>query len=41
MTNYTGDDVARIAGLRSSRIAETLGYDYGEEVIHRNNLVIV
>jgi glutamate 5-kinase len=39
--NYSSDEVARIAGRHSAHIAETLGYDYGEEVIHRNNLVLV
>ncbi len=40
-TNYGSDEVARIAGKRSSQIADTLGYEFGEEVIHRNNLVLV
>jgi glutamate 5-kinase len=39
--NYNASDIARIRGLRSDRIAETLGYEYGDEVIHRNNLVLV
>jgi glutamate 5-kinase len=41
ITNYSSDDLARIRGLRSDRIAETLGYEYGSEVVHRNNLVIL
>jgi len=41
ITNYAADDVALIRGLRSDRIAETLGHEYGDEVIHRNNLVLV
>ncbi len=41
MANYAGSEVARIAGLHSTRIVETLGFDYGEEIIHRNNLVLV
>ncbi len=40
VANYAWDDVARIAGLHSDRIEETLGYEYGEEVVHRNNLVV-
>lgn len=39
--NYTARDVDRIRGLHSGRIEEVLGYDYGDEVIHRNNLVLV
>ncbi len=39
--NYSAADIARIQGLRSARIAETLGYEYGDEVIHRNNMVVV
>ena len=39
--NYAADDVRRIRGLHSGRIGELLGYDYGAEVVHRNNLVIV
>lgn len=39
--NYGSPEVARIRGLRSDRIAETLGYAYGDEVIHRDNLVLL
>jgi glutamate 5-kinase len=41
ITNYADDDVAAIRGLRSDRIAETLGYQYGTEIVHRNNLVVL
>jgi glutamate 5-kinase len=41
ISNYSSDDVSRICGLRSDRIAETLGYEYGAEVVHRNNLVLL
>ena len=40
-TNYAASDVERIRGLHSDRIEEALGYDYGDEVMHRNNLVLV
>ena len=40
-TNYGASDVERIRGLHSDRIDEVLGYDYGDEVVHRNNLVLV
>ncbi len=41
ITNYGNDDVAAIRGLRSDRIAEVLGYQYGAEVVHRSNLVLL
>ncbi|MDO9446173.1 MAG: glutamate 5-kinase [Dehalococcoidia bacterium] len=41
ITNYAADEVRRIQGKRSDQIAEALGYEFGEEVIHRNNLVLV
>jgi len=31
----------RIRGLKSSDIEETLGHHYGQEVVHRNNLVLL
>jgi glutamate 5-kinase len=40
-TNYDSADVTRIKGMRSDRIAETLGYAYADEVIHRDNLVLL
>ncbi|MCB9490734.1 MAG: glutamate 5-kinase [Dehalococcoidia bacterium] len=41
MSNYSADEVKRILGLHSDQIEQALGYEYGEEVIHRNNLVLV
>ncbi|MDP2917619.1 MAG: glutamate 5-kinase [Dehalococcoidia bacterium] len=41
MINYSSEDVWKIKGVHSRKIASLLGYDYGDEVIHRNNLVIV
>ncbi len=41
IANYAARDIAKIQGLRSDRIEETLGYDYGQEVVHRNNLVLL
>ncbi len=40
ITNYAAAEVSRIRGLRSNRIIEVLGHEYGEEVVHRNNLVL-
>ena len=41
IANYPATDVARIKGMRSDRIVDTLGYHYGQEVVHRNNLVLL
>jgi glutamate 5-kinase len=41
ITNYGSDELAEIRGVRSDRIAERLGYQYGAEVVHRNNLVLL
>jgi glutamate 5-kinase len=40
LVNYDAGDVARIRGRRSDQIAGILGYAYGDEVIHRNQLVL-
>jgi glutamate 5-kinase len=41
ITNYSSADIAVIKGAHSEKIATLLGYDYGSEVVHRNNLVVV
>lgn len=41
LTQYGARDLALIRGLRSNRIAETLGYDYGPEVVHRDDMVLL
>lgn len=41
IANYGAEDIRRIRGLRSTKIEETLGHHYGEEVVHRNNLVLL
>jgi glutamate 5-kinase len=41
ITNYGSDDILKIKGLHSRKISGLLGYDYGSEVIHRNNLIIL
>lgn len=40
MVNYNSDEVARLLGKDSGRIAELLGYAGEEELIHRDNLVL-
>ncbi len=41
IANYPAVDIERIRGMRSDRIVDTLGYQYGQEVVHRNNLVLL
>ena len=41
IANYSSSDLATIAGKHSDKIGSLLGYDYGDEVIHRNNMVII
>ena len=41
ISNYPAADIDRIRGRRSDRIAEILGYHYGDEVIHRDNLALL
>ncbi len=41
ISSYSAGDIDLIRGIRSDRIVETLGYQYGQEVVHRNNLVLL
>jgi len=41
ITNYSSADIGIIKGAHSRKIATLLGYDYGSEVVHRNNLVVL
>ena len=40
ISNYSSADIEIIKGSHSGEIATLLGYDYGSEVVHRNNLVV-
>jgi glutamate 5-kinase len=40
ISNYSSSDLALIGGKHSDRIGDLLGYDYGDEVVHRNNMVL-
>ncbi len=40
ISNYASQEIQRLIGVKSSQIAATLGYTYGEEVIHRDNLAL-
>ncbi len=41
ISNYSSGDIKAIKGAHSGQIANRLGYDYGAEVVHRNNLVVL
>lgn len=41
LSNYAAADIRRIRGLQSHQIVDTLGYQYGQDVVHRNNLVVL
>ena len=41
LVNYSAADLKRISGRHSSEIEKILGFIYSEEVIHRNNLVLL
>jgi glutamate 5-kinase len=38
---YPADEAVRIAGRRSGEIAEVLGYASRDEIIHRDDLVLI
>jgi glutamate 5-kinase len=41
LTNYSAPDAARILGLRTERISEVFGNLPYEELVHRDNLVVI
>ena len=41
ISNYSSDDIAIIKGAHSDEIMGLLGYEYGTEVVHRDNLVLL
>ena len=41
LTNYSSTDLARIKGKKTSEIEKILGFKYSDEVIHRDNLVVI
>lgn len=41
ITNYSGDDISKCKGLHSTEIKNLLGYSYGPEVIHRDNMALL
>jgi glutamate 5-kinase len=41
LVNYSASELEKIKGLRSNEIEITLGYKYSDEVIHRDDLVVL
>lgn len=39
LVNYSADELKQVKGRRSDEIESILGYFFGEEVVHRNNMV--
>ncbi|MEW6097105.1 MAG: glutamate 5-kinase [bacterium] len=40
LVDYSKNDLVKIKGKQTNQIEEILGYEYGEEVIHRDNMVV-
>ena len=41
ITSYSSENIGIIKGAHSSKIADLLSFDYGPEVVHRNNLALL
>lgn len=41
ITHYSSEELAKIKGLKTQEIEKVLGYKYYDEVIHRDNLVLL
>ena len=41
IVNYTSRDLSQLVRRRSEEIESILGYNFGDEIIHRNNLVVL
>jgi len=41
LAGYGADEVRRIAGLKTSEIERVLGYKYLDEIVHRNDMVLL
>jgi glutamate 5-kinase len=41
LVEYSSDNLKRILGLKSSQVEKVLGGEYVDEVIHRDNLVLM
>jgi glutamate 5-kinase len=41
LTNFSSIELKKIKGLKSSEIKEALGYKYYDEIVHKDNLVVL
>lgn len=41
LSNYAAAEVTQLSGHQTAEIEEVLGYTFGDEVIHRNNMVLL
>lgn len=41
LTNYGSGDLAQLCGCQSAEIEMRLGYTFGDEVVHRNNMILL
>jgi glutamate 5-kinase len=41
LAGYAADEVRRLAGLKTSEIERALGYKYLDEIVHRNDMVLL
>jgi glutamate 5-kinase len=41
ITNYGSDDLAKIKGSQSTEIEQLVGHHYGDEAVHRDNMVVL
>jgi len=41
LVNYTASDIRKLVGVKTHQIEQRLGYKHYDEVIHRDNLVII
>jgi len=41
ITNYNFEELNKIKGMQSKSIQEVIGHNFGDEIIHRNNMVLL
>ncbi len=41
LTSYSASDIKKLAGQKTSNIQNILGYKYSDEIINRDDLVLV
>jgi len=41
LVNYSSDELRKIKGRHSDQIEETLGFAFGDEIVHHNNMTVI